>query len=102
MQNDPSATNPLTGRPCKDPTAGPMSVAERGRAYRERKKLAAAKTLSAPQSIASELIQERTDAELQEALRQALTEAKRHPRRKTVQQRLAQIVAEFARRYPLG
>jgi len=101
MQNA-SLPAKFTGRPCKDPEAGPMSVAERGRAYRERKKLAAAKTLSAPKSLVPRLIQERTDAELQEALRQALTEAKRYPNRKTIQQRLAQIVAEFARRYPLG
>lgn len=100
MHNSASPAKPPTGRPCKDPVTGRMSDAERGRAYRKRKKLAAAKTLSAPSSIAPKLIQERTDAELQEALRQALTEAKRFPRRRAAQQRLAQIVAEFARRYP--
>lgn len=96
------ATKPFTGHPRKDLAAGPVSIAGCGRAYRQRKKLAVARTLSAPKWVASELIQERTDAELQEALRQALTETKRYSRRKTVQQRLAQIVAEFARRYPLG
>lgn len=102
MHNDSSPAKPITGRPCKDPAAGPMSDAERGRAYRERKKLAAAAAVAAPKSTAADLIQDRTDAELQEALRQALAEARRHPTRKRPKERAAQIVAEFARRYPLG
>lgn len=76
-----------------------MSDAERGRAYRERKKLAAAKALSAPTSLAAQLIQGRTDAELHEALRQALTDVRRQPSRKAPRQRVARIVAEFQRRY---
>ena len=79
-----------------------MSDAERGRAYRERKRLAAARTVAAPKSAVSGLIQERTDAELQEALRQALVETRRYPTRKRPKLRAAQIVAEFARRYPLA
>lgn len=102
MPHASTSTKPLTGRPCKDPAAGPMSVAERGRAYRERKKLAAAKTLSAPRTTAAQLIQEQTDAELQEALRQALTETRRQPKSRRARERAAQIAAEFARRYPLG
>lgn len=102
MQNDSDPAKPITGRPCKDPAAGPMSDAERGRAYRERKKLAAAAAVGAPRSAAAQLIQERTDAELHEALRQALTDVRRQPTRKTPKQRVARIVAEFARRYPLG
>ena len=88
------------GRPCKDPATGPMSDAERGRAYRKRKKLAAAEALSAPKPLATQLIRERTDAELHEALRQALTDVRREPSRKASRQRVGLIVAEFRRRYP--
>lgn len=100
MPHVPTSAKPLSGRPCKDPAAGPMSNAERGRAYRQRKKLAAAAALSAPKSLASQLIQERTDAELHEALRQALTDVRRQPSRKAPRQRVALIVTEFRRRYP--
>lgn len=79
-----------------------MSDAERGRAYRERKRLAAAKAVAASKAAAAQLIQEQTDAELQEALRQALTETRRHPASRRAKERAAQIVAEFARRYPCG
>lgn len=77
-----------------------MSAAERGRAYRQRKKQAAAAALNAPRSLAPQLIQERTDAELHEALRQALTDVRRQPSRRAPRQRVALIVAEFHRRYP--
>lgn len=100
MHHDNTAAKTHTGRPCKDPAAGPMSDAERGRAYRQRKKLAAAAALSAPKSLAPQLIQERTDAELHEALRQALTDVRRQPSQKAPRQRVALIVAEFHRRYP--
>lgn len=100
MNHDNTAAKPHAGRPCKDPAAGPVSDAERGRAYRQRKKLAAAAALSAPKSLAPQLIQERTDAELHEALRQALVDVRRQPSRKAPRQRVALIVAEFHRRYP--
>lgn len=99
MHHNTSPAKLHTGRPCKDPEAGPMSDAERGRLYRERKKLAAAAALSAPKSSAALLIQERTDAELHEALRQALTDVRRQPTRKAPRQRVALIVGEFQRRY---
>lgn len=100
MSHDNTATKQHPGRPCKDPAAGPMSDAERGRAYRQRKKLVAAAALNAPKSLAPQMIQERTDAELHEALRQALTDVRRQPSRKAPRQRVALIVAEFHRRYP--
>ncbi|WP_372362495.1 hypothetical protein ACCQ10_06055 [Xanthomonas sp. NCPPB 1325] len=59
-----------------------MSIAERGRAYGERKKLAAAKVMATSNAVAARVIQGQTDAELQEALHQALAEAHRHPNNK--------------------
>lgn len=79
MQNAASSAKPHTDRPCKDPSAGPMGDAERGPAYRKRKKFAASKTICAAKLSVSQLIQARTDAELQEALRQALVETRRYP-----------------------
>lgn len=100
MKYDAGPAKSHTGRPCKNPAAGPMSDAERGRAYRQRKKLAAATALSAPKSQAPRLTQKRTDAELHEALRQALADVRRQPTRKAPRQRVALIVTEFHRRYP--
>lgn len=75
-----------------------MSDAERARAYRLRKeKLAAAAVAN---STNAQFVQERTDAELLEALRQALTDVRRQPTRKPPKQRTARILAELARRYP--
>lgn len=77
-----------------------MSDAERARAYRLRKeKLAAAAVAN---STDVQFVQERTDAELHEALRQALTNVRRQPSRKAPRQRVALIVTEFQRRYPNG
>lgn len=77
-----------------------MSDAERARAYRIRKeKLAAA---AVAKSANTQFVAERTDAELLEALRQALTDVRRQPTRKPPKQRTARILAEFARRYPCG
>lgn len=73
-----------------------MSDAERGRRYRERKKIAAAAVLKAPGSLGAELIQERTDAELHEALRQVLTETRRHPTSRTAQLREAAAAVKKA------
>ena len=79
-----------------------MSDADRARAYRLRKESHAASTVLAPKSSFAQYAQERTDAELLEAMRQALTEVRRHPKGKTHKGRLSRIVAEFARRYPNG
>ena len=79
-----------------------MSNAERSRAYRLRKEKFASWTVGATKSSFALFVQERTDAELQEALRQAMTDVRRNPNRKRPRERVAQIVAEFARRYPLA
>ena len=100
----PSANPPpskrRTGRPYKDPAQGPMSDAERARAYRHRKESMAAAAVA--NSTNASFVQERTDAELLEALRQALTDVRRQPTGKPPKQRTARILAEFTRRYPNG
>lgn len=100
MSNDPAPPKRRTGRPHKDPAAGPMSDAERARAYRHRKEGIAAAVVA--NSTNTGFVQERTDAELLEALRQALTDVRRQPTRTAPRQRTARILAEFARRYPNG
>ena len=75
-----------------------MSDAERARAYRHRKESIAAEAVA--KSTNAQFVQERTDAELLEALRQSLTDVRRQPTRKPPKQRTARILAELARRYP--
>lgn len=96
----PAPPKRRTGRPYKDPAQGPMSDAERARAYRHRKESIAAEAIA--KSTNAQFVAERTDAELLEALRQALTDVRRQPTRTPPKQRAARILAEFARRYPNG
>lgn len=94
------------GRPCKDPERGPMTEAERARAYRNRvRSRAGLARAQADRDLRRKVGHEVTflgdysDAQLLEAIRITVGEV-RDFGNKGSKARAAHLVAELARRYP--
>lgn len=89
------------GRPCKLPELGPMSDAERARAYRVRKRSRAGLALaqvSRSKADGPNWLRDYTDAQLLEAMRISLANVRVGS--KADMKRAGKIAAELARRYP--
>ncbi|MCD9096524.1 hypothetical protein [Luteimonas fraxinea] len=94
------------GRPCANPDRGPMTDAERARAYRNRvRSRAGLARAQADRDVRRKVRTELTflgdysDAQLLEAIRLTLAEV-RDIGNKGSKARAAHLVAELARRYP--
>lgn len=89
------------GRPVLDVDRGPMSDAERARRYRQNRRTDAKSATKRAGTVAAPLLHEYSDAALLEAIRMAMHNEGRGYRPPSIQKKLAGLVAELARRYPV-
>lgn len=89
------------GRPCLDAEQGPMTPAERARRYRQNRRSDAKFAAKRVGTIGEHCLPDYSDAALLEAIRMTIHNEGRGFRPPSINKKLAGLVAELARRYPV-